>query len=74
MSENEYVLPEYHYARNHDAGPGQWAVRGPDGWEISGPKLDKLIALGIGLYLSGDDEKARKIRDDWRALKNAYRW
>ena len=46
-------MDKYYYARNHDAGPGQWCVYGPDGFVMATPDLQKTEALIIGWILSG---------------------
>jgi len=45
-------LDPYYYSRDHDAGPGCWCVRGPDGFRLVVPGLDKTVAAIIGKLLS----------------------
>lgn len=44
----------YTYARDHDRGPGQWCVIGPNDWKMHAPDLDKCRAYSIGKILSGE--------------------
>lgn len=43
----------YYYARDHENGAGAWCVRGPDGFEMKVPSIDKCQAYVIGKVLSG---------------------
>lgn len=56
MTDNETTaepLDAYHYARDHDAGPGAWCVYGPSGFKMTKPRLQKSEAYVIGKVLSG---------------------
>lgn len=59
-------LDPYYYARDHDAGPGAWCVRGPKGFEVS--VGDKNIAYIVGKLLSGKTDEAVSMAKDmgWR--------
>jgi hypothetical protein len=61
----------YYYARNHDAGPGQWCVRGPNGFQMYLPDLDKNVAYIIGKLLSGNWNDARRMLDDLAGAKSS---
>lgn len=54
----------YYYSRDHDKGPGMWCVRGPDGFEMTVPGLDKSVAYIIGKLLSGKLEEADQMLHD----------
>jgi len=58
-------LDPYHYARNHDAGPGRWCVRGPNNFEMALDALTKDQAWCIGKVLSGrwSDIRAALVDD-----------
>lgn len=49
---------DFHYARDHDRGPGAWCVVGPKGFHVFCD--DKAIAAIVGLLLSGNSEAAVK--------------
>ena len=46
----------YHYARDHDRGPGAWCVLGPNGFRYYRENLQKSEAYVIGKILSGSKE------------------
>ncbi len=60
---------DFHYARDHDRGPGKWCVVGPKGFHVFCD--DKSIAAILGLLLSGNTvdaalwakEIADRVRD-----------
>ena len=54
-------MDDYYYARKHDDGPGAWCVRGPNGFEMTIPGLDKSVAYVIGKVLSGQFTDAREM-------------
>lgn len=51
----------YHYARDHDQGPGAWCVYGPIGFKMTVPNLDKSTAYIIGKLLSGQNKEAAEM-------------
>lgn len=50
---------KYHPARYHDAGPGEWCVRGPNDFCLL--NISKTMAYEISYYLNGDFDRAKKI-------------
>lgn len=62
------VPDPYHYARNHAAGPGQWCVRGPDGFEMALPTLTKDQAWFVGKVLSSRWGEVRTALEDDESL------
>jgi hypothetical protein len=60
------TLDAYYYARDHEAGPGAWCVRGPDGFKMTVPGLDKSAAYVIAKVLSGEYGDAAAMLDGLR--------
>lgn len=53
----------YHYARDHDAGPRAWCVRGPKGFKVVCDQKD--CAYMLGKLLSGKTEAAAGMAADF---------
>jgi hypothetical protein len=64
MSSIKDFLDPYHYARDHDAGPGMWCVYGPGDFKMTVPGLQKSVAFIIGKLLSKDYAAAKQMLDD----------
>jgi hypothetical protein len=65
--------PCYYCARYHNAGPGAWCVRGPDGFEMAVSNLDRSIGIVIANLLSGQFDAAKAKLDEWCAFKTLER-
>jgi hypothetical protein len=49
----------YFCSRDHDAGPGAWCVRGPNGFKMTVDGLKKEQAFIIGKILSSKSKRFR---------------
>lgn len=54
----------YYSSRDHSRGAGAWCVRGPNGYELSSPGLERTVSIIIASLLSGNSFSAKRELDD----------
>lgn len=62
----------YHYARDHDRGPGAWCVRGPNEFKVTCD--EKNCAYMLGKLLSGQVEDAAKMARSFVDIRERAIW